>query len=100
MKILNLTPDELSDILKNNKLIGHGSNGLILKLNNEELFKFNYKDFIDDFFVSENNSIDFKKIGDISKTIELRKKVNKSLYNDTESDRIKMIKLAKFYILP
>lgn len=50
MKILNITPNELSNIIKNKKEVGHGSYGLILKLNDDELFKFNYKDFINDFF--------------------------------------------------
>ena len=50
MKILNITPKELSHILKYKKEIGHGSYGIIVKLNNDELFKFNYKDFVNDFW--------------------------------------------------
>ncbi len=94
MKILNITPEELSRIIRNKEAVSHGSNGLVVKLNENELFKFNYKDFILDFFVDENNMLDFKNIGDISKTIEIRKNTNISIYNNADSDRVKMIKLA------
>ena len=93
MKTLKLSATELSNIINNNEYIGNGSNGLVVKLNDNYLFKFNYKDFID-AFIKDNNQIILNKLGDISKIIENRKKLNLLIYNDIDSDRVKMIKLA------
>lgn len=93
MKTLHLSADELSKIINSNTIIGNGSFGLVVKLNDNILLKFNYKDFIDAFLV-ENNEICLNKLGNISPIIEKIKNVNQIIYNDLESDRVKMIKLA------
>lgn len=91
--MLNLSSKELSNIINNNERIGNGSYGLIVKLNDEYLFKFNYKDFIDAFCM-DNNRFDLNKLGDISEIIEDKKRINQIVYGDTETAMIKMIKLA------
>ena len=93
MKTLNLSSTELSNIINNNEFIGNGSYGLVVKLNDEYLFKFNYKDFIDAFGV-DNNRVNLHKLGDITKIIADRKEVNQIVYGDTEKTQVKMIKLA------
>ncbi len=93
MKTLNLSSTELSNIINNNEFIGNGSYGLVVKLNDEYLFKFKYKDFIDAFGV-DNNSINFQKLGDITKIIKDRKQINQIVYGGIETTIVKMIKLA------
>ena len=93
MQKLNLSTTELSNIINNNDYIGTGSYGLVVKLNDEYLFKFNYKDFIEAFGV-DNNRINLHKLGDVTKIIEEKKQVNQIVYGDTESTQVKMIKLA------
>lgn len=78
MKKLDLSQTELIKIVKENQLIGKGSYGLIFKLNEETLFKFKYKDFIDDFKV-KNNSIQIRELQDISKTLNRIKETNKNM---------------------
>ena len=93
MKTLNLSSTELSNIINNNEFIGNGSYGLVVKLNDEYLFKFEYKDFIDAFGV-DNNSINLQKLGDITKIIKDRKQINQIVYGGIETTIVKMIKLA------
>lgn len=93
MKIINLSPIELSNIINNNEYIGNGSYGLVVKLNDEYLFKFNYKDFIDAFCI-DNNRFNLNKLGDISEIIEVNKRINQIVYGDAEKTIVKMIKLA------
>lgn len=84
----------MSYIINNNEFIGNGSYGLVVKLNNGYLLKFNYKDFIDAFSVDKNNRINLHQLGDITKIIENRKEINQMLYGGIDSNRVKMIKLA------
>lgn len=93
MKNVKLSSKELSNIINNNEHIGHGSYGLVVKLNDEYLFKFNYKDFIDAFCI-DNNRFNLNKLGDISEIIEVNKRINQIVYGDTETTIVKMIKLA------
>lgn len=93
MKTLKLSSKELSNIINNNEHIGNGSYGLVVKLNDEYLFKFNYKVFIDAFCI-DNNRFDLNKLGDIPEIIEDKKRINQIVYGDTETSRVKMIKLA------
>ncbi len=93
MKTLNLSSVELSNIINNNEYIGNGSCGLVVKLNDDFLLKFNYKDFINEFEIN-NNKVNLQKLGDITNRIEDIKQINKIVYKDTETARIKMIKLA------
>lgn len=92
-KTLNLSATELSNIINNNEFIGNGSYGLVVKLNDDFLLKFNYKDFINEFEIN-NNKVNLQKLGDITNRIEDIKQINKIVYKDTETARIKMIKLA------
>lgn len=93
MKILNLSSTELSNIINNNEFVGNGSYGLVVKLDDEYLLKFNYKDFIDSFGAN-NNRINLRKLGDITKIIADKKEINQIVYGDTEKSGVKMIKLA------
>lgn len=93
MKVLNLSSIELSNIINNNEYIGNGSCGLVVKLNDDYLFKFNYKEFIDAFCVDDNR-ISLNKLGDITKIIKERKVLNQIVYGDTEKAIVKMLKLA------
>ena len=44
MKEISLRVDELQTICAKNKIIGQGSYGIVYKLDDDTLFKFNYKD--------------------------------------------------------
>lgn len=69
MKTINITPEELSKIVENNKVIGQGSFGIVYQLDEDTLFKFRYINFLNDFEVV-NGELDLRKLGDVSKTIE------------------------------
>ena len=49
MEIINLTSNDVQNIASNSEIIGQGSNGILYNIDNEILFKFNYKKFIDCF---------------------------------------------------
>ncbi len=87
MKTLNLTPTELAYIVNNYEFVGRGPHGIVVKLNDDYLLKFKYKDFVDTFDTDD-------KLGDISNIIKIRKSANLATYNSTESNRVKMIKHA------
>lgn len=78
MKILNLTAEKLSEIAKNNEIIGQGSNGIVYKLDENTLFKFRYKDYNDDFEF-QGNTLNLRKLHNISKTIDARKQTEQIL---------------------
>lgn len=93
MKTLNLTSTKLSNIINNNEFIGNGSRGLVVKLDDNYLLKFDYKKFINEFD-TDNNKFNLHKLGDITNRIENIKQVNQIIYKDIETTKIKMIKLA------
>ena len=103
MKRLDIDAEKLLDIINNNEIVGRGFYGIVYKLNDEELFKFQYKDFSRDF------SVEAGKWLDISSTIRTIKTTNKILRdvchieNPNEGiealialqDKIKLTKLTK-----
>ena len=103
MKRLDIDAEKLLDIINNNEIVGQGFYGIVYKLNDEELFKFQYKDFSRDF------SVEAGKWLDISSTIRTIKATNKTLRdvchieNPNEGiealialqDKIKLTKLTK-----
>ena len=80
MKTITLTVEELISIINANERIGVGSYGIVVKLYDNYLFKFNYKDFID-CFKKDNNRILLKleNAQEISTEIECRKNIDKIL---------------------
>lgn len=73
MKVLNLSKKRLTNIVATGEIVGRGSYGILYKLDEHTLFKFNYKDFINCFEAS-NNEIDLKKLGDISDKLNILKR--------------------------
>lgn len=105
MEILNLSTKELSNIVNNNETIGCGSYGIIFKLDGNTLFKFKYKDFIEEF-EKEGRIINLKKLKNVSKKI----KILKDVYNGEDptenikniiklQNKIKLTKLTKGLVL-
>ena len=90
VRILEMSTDELIDIVANNEIIGQGSYGILYKLDEDTIFKFSYKDFIDAFEL-KNNRYNTRKIGDISKIIDMRKEIDLILGNK-ENPRIDNIR--------
>lgn len=90
MKTLVLTVEQLTDIVEHNQIIGQGGYGILYKLNEDVLFKFNYKDFINCFELKEN-VYNFRKINNIDKEISIRKKVS-DFMNRSESPRVEIVK--------
>ena len=75
MKKLELSTKELSLIVAKSKIIGQGSYGIIYELDDDTLFKFFYKNFIHNF-EKKNNAFDYRKLNDISKMLEIYKKID------------------------
>lgn len=101
MKILKLSPKDLSRIVAENEVIGSGCYGMIYKLDENTLFKFNYKEFINDF-KRENRKIYYSEIGDISGTISMYKGIGGDSFSKDKmtkligkQDNIKLTKLTK-----
>ena len=90
VRILEMSTDELIDIVANNEIIVQGSYGILYKLDEDTIFKFSYKDFIDAFEL-KNNRYNTRKIGDISKIIDMRKEIDLILGNK-ENPRIDNIR--------
>lgn len=98
MKKLNLSVSQLIKIVAENEIIGQGCYGIIYKLNDEMLFKFKYKDFIEDFeedIEEEGRTINIRKLKDISERIEDWKEIYKEIYSDGEDPDEKTKKLIK-----
>lgn len=108
MKRLDIDAEKLIDIVNNNEIVGKGFYGIVYKLNDDELFKFKYKEFIQDFAI-ENGVYQLRKLLDVSHTIRAIKAANKTLRdvchieNPNEGiealialqDKIKLTKLTK-----
>ncbi len=92
MKRVDLTVEQLRNIVAKNEVVGRGSFGIIYKLNDDTLFKFEYKDYFDDFEVKDGR-VNLKKLLDISETIENRKKINRELNFKPSAEVEKIIKL-------
>lgn len=90
MIILDMTPQEVQTIINGCKHLGNGCFGLVVKLDEDTLFKFNYKDFFD-CFEQKDRKVQLDKLGDITREIEIRKDIAQILYNG-EPTRIEHIK--------
>lgn len=86
VRVLKMSTNELIDIVENNEIVGQGSYGILYKLDEDTVFKFNYKDFIDAFEL-KNNRYNIRKISDISKIIDMRKEID-SILGNKENPRI------------
>ena len=93
MKEMRIKVDELQSICANNKIVGQGGFGIVYQLDDDMLFKFNYKDFIDCFEI-KNNSFDFRRLMDISDEIESRKQIEKIVYKGAERQIVQTIRKA------
>ena len=89
MKELHLTQDELLEIIANGNIVGQGTMGILYEMGDGELFKFNYKDFIDEFEVKGNkfNLRHFK--GNLSSCIKDRKMIDNIVYRGGEKTIVK-----------
>ncbi len=85
-----MTPQEVQTIINGCKHLGNGCFGLVVKLDEDTLFKFNYKDFFD-CFEQKDRKVQLDKLGDITREIEIRKDIAQILYNG-EPTRIEHIK--------
>ena len=81
---VDLTSKDIIDIFSSNERVGMGSRGIVFKYDDDTLFKFKYKEFIDCFPV-EDGVIKLDSIGDISEEIKLRKYVQGIMYKGEES---------------
>ena len=80
---IDLTSKDIMDIFSNNERVGMGSNGIVFKYDDDSLFKFKYKEFIDCFPVVDG-SFDFSSIADISEEVKSRKSVQNILTRGEE----------------
>lgn len=72
MESLELTVNEVIDIVANNDMVGHGSYGIVYKLDDDTLFKFKYKEFAQNFNVVDNK-YQTRQLNDFSPTIKEKK---------------------------
>jgi len=91
MEIINLTSNDVQNIASNSEIIGQGSNGILYNIDNEILFKFNYKKFIDCFSL-DGNSINIRKLNDITETVKKWKEVDFILNGESDSLYVKNLK--------
>lgn len=71
---VDLTTKDIIDIFSSNERVGMGSHGIVFKYDDDTLFKFKYKEFIDCFPVVDG-AFDFSSIADIGEEIKTRKYV-------------------------
>lgn len=91
MEIVNLTSADVQNIASNGEIIGQGSNGILYQIDDELLFKFNYKKFIDCFSL-DGNSVNIRKLNDISETARKWKEVDFILNGEADSLYVKNLK--------
>lgn len=93
MKEISFSVVDLQSICANKEIVGQGSYGIVYKLDDNTLFKFNYKDFIDCFEV-KGNKIDTRSLGDISSELDGRKEIESIVYKDKERYELQAIRKA------
>lgn len=91
MEIINLTSNDVQNIASNSEIIGQGSNGILYQIDDELLFKFNYKKFIDCFSL-DGNSVNIRKLNDITETVQKWKEVDFILNGEADSHYVKNLK--------
>ena len=109
MDRIDVSLDELADIISNGEIVGRGNIGIVYKLDDSTLFKFKFKKFIDCFAIKNNtfNLRDFLKEEFISE-VEDQKTIARILSRDKltleeghiinankRKDNIKFSKLTK-----
>lgn len=93
MRNINLTTTDLIRVINNNEYIGKGVYGLVVKIDDDHLFKFNYREYLD-CFKKEGGKLSLK-LDDpqkINMAIEKKKKIGCLSSRDEDSDVIKMLK--------
>lgn len=93
MQNINLTTTDLIRIINNNEYIGKGVYGLVVKINDDYLFKFNYREYLD-CFKKEGDKISLK-LDDpqkINLAIEKKKKIGYASFSYEDSDAINTFK--------
>ena len=80
---VDLTSKDIMDIFSNNERVGMGSNGIVFKYDDDSLFKFKYKEFIDCFPVVDG-AFDFSTIADITEEVKSRKSIQNILTRGEE----------------
>ena len=81
---VDLTSKDIIDIFSSNERVGMGSHGIVFKYDEDTLFKFKYKEFIDCFPVVDG-AYNFDSIGDIAEEVKTRKYVQGIMYKGEES---------------
>ncbi len=81
---VDLTSKDIMDIFSSNERVGMGSHGIVFKYDEDTLFKFKYKEFIDCFPI-KNGAFDFSTIGDITQEVKTRKSIQNILTRGEES---------------
>ena len=74
MEKMFLTPEQLVDILANNEYVGRGTTSIIIKLDENNLLKFCYKDFIS-VLHKKNNKFNITNVNDLIRVLSLHKNV-------------------------
>ena len=89
---MHLSVDELLAFISGANIVGQGSMGILYELGQDEVFKFNYKDFIDEFAV-DGNKINLRKVsGDVASAIKDRKMIDRIVYRDGEKEIVKAVR--------
>ena len=92
MKELHLSEAELLEYIANGNVVGQGTMGILYEMGEDEIFKFCFKDFIDEFEV-KGNKFNLKKfVGNLSSCIEDRKMIDRIVYRDGEKAIVKTIR--------
>lgn len=92
MKELHLTEAELLEYIANGNVVGQGTMGILYEMGEDEIFKFCFKDFIDEFEV-KGNKFNLKKfVGNLSSCIEDRKMIDRIVYRDGEKAIVKTVR--------
>ena len=73
---LELTPEQLSEIIANNEIVSNGNNSIVYRLDDDTLFKFQYSDYVE-FFEQEDSKLNLRKLGDISDKIASQKNIER-----------------------
>lgn len=91
MEIMNLTSGDVQRIAASNNIVGLGSNGIVYQIDDDTLFKFNYKKFIDCFSV-DITSIKIRELNDISKSVEKWKEIDVFLNKGKDDAFVEQLK--------
>lgn len=91
MKELILTPEQLMNIVANNECVGRGTYGLVIKLDEDTLFKFKYKDLIS-VLNYENGKFSITNVNDLIKILTLHRNVMKVMNGNGTNYEVTLVK--------